>query len=218
MKFTKKEKRNATGKQSGPDYGREQRHRQRHCDALCAGRRARRRQLPAGRNARYGRRRRKWPRFPTEGLALGGDVSKRDDVQKMVDDLVAKFGRIDILVNNAGIEINKPFLDGTDDEWNRVLTVNLFGTFLCTQIAARQMVKQGPGGQIINISSTHEDIPFQGYTSYCASKGAIRMMMRNLCLEFAPYQITCQQYRAGSHCHAHQSGGPERSRKPAKTP
>lgn len=136
--------------------------------------------------------------FPTEGIALAGDVSKRDDVQKMVDTLVAKFGRIDILVNNAGIEINKPFLEGTDDEWNRVLNVNLFGTYLCTQIAVKQMVKQGPGGRIINISSTHEDIPFQGYTSYCASKGAIRMMMRNLCLEFAPYQITCNNIAPGA--------------------
>ena len=136
--------------------------------------------------------------FATEGIAVGGDVSKREDVQKMVDDTVAKFGRLDILVNNAGIEINKPFLDGTDDEWNRVINVNLFGTYLCTQIAAKQMVKQGPGGKIVNISSTHEDIPFQGYTSYCASKGAVKMLMRNLCLEFAPYKINVNNIAPGA--------------------
>lgn len=136
--------------------------------------------------------------FPTEGIALPGDVSVRDDVQKMVDTLVAKFGRIDVLVNNAGIEIKKPFLEATDEEWHRVLNVNLNGTFLCTQIAARQMVSQATGGRIINISSTHEDIPFEGYTSYCASKGAIRMMMRNLCLEFAPYGITCNNIAPGA--------------------
>ena len=136
--------------------------------------------------------------FATEGIAVGGDVSKRDDVQKMVDDTVAKFGRLDILINNAGIEINKPFLEGTDDEWNRVINVNLFGTYLCTQIAAKQMVKQGPGGKIVNISSTHEDIPFQGYTSYCASKGAVKMLMRNLCLEFAPYKINVNNIAPGA--------------------
>ncbi len=136
--------------------------------------------------------------FATEGLAVGGDVTKRDDVQSMVDATVAKFGRLDILINNAGIEINKPFLDVTDDEWNRVLNVNLFGTYLCTQIAAKQMVKQGPGGKIVNISSTHEDIPFQGYTSYCASKGAVKMLMRNLCLEFAPYKINVNNIAPGA--------------------
>ena len=136
--------------------------------------------------------------FATEGLAVGGDVTKRDDVQSMIDATVAKFGRLDILINNAGIEINKPFLDVTDDEWNRVLNVNLFGTYLCTQIAAKQMVKQGPGGKIVNISSTHEDIPFQGYTSYCASKGAVKMLMRNLCLEFAPYKINVNNIAPGA--------------------
>lgn len=136
--------------------------------------------------------------FTTEGLAVGGDVSKRDDVQSMIDATVAKFGRLDILINNAGIEINKPFLDVTDDEWNKVLNVNLFGTYLCTQIAAKQMVKQGPGGKIVNISSTHEDIPFQGYTSYCASKGAVKMLMRNLCLEFAPYKINVNNIAPGA--------------------
>ena len=73
--------------------------------------------------------------FPTASLAVPGDVSKRADVEKMIADTVAKFGRLDIVVNNAGIEINKPFLEVKDDEWNLVLTVNLFGSYLVSQVA-----------------------------------------------------------------------------------
>ncbi|MGN6366913.1 MAG: SDR family oxidoreductase [Phycisphaerae bacterium] len=136
--------------------------------------------------------------FPTESLAVPGDVSKRPDVEKMVADVVAKFGRLDIVVNNAGIEIKKPFLEVTDDEWNLVLKVNLFGSYLVSQVAGKQMVKQGGGGKMIFISSVHEDIPFPGYTAYCASKGAIRMMMRNLAMELAPYKINVNNIAPGA--------------------
>ena len=104
--------------------------------------------------------------FPNDSLAVPADVSKRDQVEAMIKAVVAKFGRLDICVNNAGIEINKPFLEATDDEWNRVLTVNLFGAYLVAQTAARQMVAQRKGdelgGKLIFISSVHEDIPFPG--------------------------------------------------------
>ena len=136
--------------------------------------------------------------LPTEGIAVGGDVSKREDVEKMMAAIVAKFGRIDIAVNNAGIEFNKPFVDVTDDDWNKVLTVNLFGAFLVHQAAARQMILQGPGGKLINISSVHEDIPFPGYTAYCASKGGMRMMMRNLAMELAPNKINVNNIAPGA--------------------
>ncbi len=136
--------------------------------------------------------------FGTTGIAVGGDVSKREDVERMFAEVVAKFGRIDIAVNNAGIEIKKPFLDVTDDEWNKVIAVNLFGAYLVHQTAARQMVKQGPGGKLINISSVHEDIPFPEYTAYCASKGGIRMMMRNLAMELAPYKINVNNIAPGA--------------------
>jgi glucose 1-dehydrogenase len=96
--------------------------------------------------------------FATTSIAVAADVSQRDDVERMVQQIVAQFGRLDILVNNAGIEIKRPFLDITDDEWNRVIAVNLYGAFVVSQLAARQMVQQG-GGKIINISSVHEDIP-----------------------------------------------------------
>ena len=128
----------------------------------------------------------------------GGDVSKREDVERMIGDVVAKFGRLDIAVNNAGMEIKKPFLEVTDAEWNKVIAVNLFGPYLVSQAAARQMVKQGQGGKLIFISSVHEDIPFPEFTAYCASKGGVRMMMRNLAMELAPYQINSNNIAPGA--------------------
>ena len=130
--------------------------------------------------------------------AIAAEVNQRGDVEKMITQTVDKFGRLDICVCNAGVEINKPFLEVTDEEWNKVLGVNLYGSFLVSQVAARQMVKQGNGGRIIFISSVHEDIPFAGYTAYCASKGGIRMMMRNLCLELAPHKITANNIAPGA--------------------
>lgn len=136
--------------------------------------------------------------YATASIAVGGDVSKREDVERMVGEVTAKFGRIDIAINNAGIEFKKPFLEVTDEEWNTVIAVNLFGAFLVHQAAARQMVKQGPGGKLINISSVHEDIPFPQYTAYCASKGGMRMMMRNLAMELAPYKINVNNIAPGA--------------------
>jgi NAD(P)-dependent dehydrogenase (short-subunit alcohol dehydrogenase family) len=106
-----------------------------------------------------------------------------------MQEVVNKFGRLDIAVNNAGIEIKKAFLEVTDAEWNKVIAVNLFGSYLVSQVAAQQMVRQGDGGKLIFISSVHEDIPFPEYTAYCASKGGVRMMMRNLAMELAQYKI-----------------------------
>ena len=137
-------------------------------------------------------------------LAFPCDVSKREQVQALVDASVARFGRLDIAVNNAGIEIKKPFLDVSDDEWNLVMNVNLHGAFLVTQIAGRQFVKQDAiagresRGKIVNISSTHEDIPFPGYTSYCVSKGGMRMLCRDLAVYFAPMKININNIAPGA--------------------
>jgi Dehydrogenases with different specificities (related to short-chain alcohol dehydrogenases) len=125
-------------------------------------------------------------------------VDDRTQVQSMFDEIIRTFGRIDIVVNNAGIEIQKPFLEATDEEWHQVISVNLYGSYVVSQIAARQMVKQGGGGKLIFISSVHEDIPFVGYTSYCASKGGIRMMMRNLAMELAPHRIHVNNIAPGA--------------------
>lgn len=136
--------------------------------------------------------------FGPTALAVAADVSKRDDVERMMQQIVAKFGCLDVAVNNAGIEIKKPFLEVTDDEWNRVIGVNLFGSYLVSQVSARQMVRQGAGGKLIFISSVHEDIPFPQYSAYCASKGGVRMMMRNLAMELAPHQINVNNIAPGA--------------------
>ncbi|HLK57140.1 MAG TPA: glucose 1-dehydrogenase [Chthonomonadaceae bacterium] len=136
--------------------------------------------------------------YGTTGIAVGGDVSKREDVERMIAEVVARFGRLDIAINNAGIEIRKPFVEVTDDEWNKVLSINLYGAFLVHQTAARQMIKQGGGGRLINVSSVHEDIPFPMYTAYCASKGGMRMMMRNVAMELAPNKITVNNIAPGA--------------------
>ena len=136
--------------------------------------------------------------FQTPSMGVPGDVSQRGDVERMIAQVVEKFGRIDIAVNNAGMEIKKPFLEVTDDEWNKVLNVNLYGAFVVSQVAARQMVKQGQGGKLVFVSSVHEDIPFPEYTPYCVSKGGMRMLMRNLCIELAPHQINCNNIAPGA--------------------
>jgi glucose 1-dehydrogenase len=137
-------------------------------------------------------------KFPVEGLGVPADVSKRADVEQMVADTVAKFGRLDIVISNAGMEKKTPFVDTTDDDWNAVIGVNLYGSFLVSQTAARQMIKQGGGGRIIFTSSIHEDVPFPGYASYCASKGGERMLMRNLAVELAPNGILCNNIAPGA--------------------
>jgi glucose 1-dehydrogenase len=133
-----------------------------------------------------------------KAIAIAAEVNERAEVERMVRETVEKLGRLDILVNNAGIEIKRPFLEVTDDDWNKVISVNLHGAFLNSQIGARQMVRQGQGGKLIFISSVHEDIPFPEYTSYCASKGAVRMMMRNLAMELAPYKINVNNIAPGA--------------------
>ncbi|MEO6907897.1 MAG: glucose 1-dehydrogenase [Abditibacteriaceae bacterium] len=131
-------------------------------------------------------------------LALPADVSKREQVEKMFSDAVAHFGRLDIAVSNAGIEKRIPFPDITDTDWNLIMSVNLYGAFVVSQTAVRQMIKQGDGGKIIFISSVHEDIPFPQHTIYCATKGAVRMMMRNMAVDLAPHQINVNNIAPGA--------------------
>jgi glucose 1-dehydrogenase len=134
----------------------------------------------------------------TPGAAVAADVSKRAEVERMVSEVVENFGRLDIAVCNAGIEIKRPFLEVTDEEWERVIGVNLYGAFVVSQAAARRMVEQGGGGKLIYTSSVHEDIPFPGYASYCASKGGVRMLMRNLAIELAPHRINVNNIAPGA--------------------
>lgn len=136
--------------------------------------------------------------YATEGAAAPGNASDRTAMVSAVHTAVERFGRLDIAVSNAGIEIQRPFLEVTDDEWNQVIDVNLRGAFLLSQLAARQMVAQGQGGKLLFVSSVHEDIPFPQYTAYCASKGGVRMLMRNIAMELAPYKINCNNIAPGA--------------------
>ncbi len=134
----------------------------------------------------------------SRSIAVEADVSKRDQVQAMVDRAVKELGGVDVLVNNAGIEKDVPFLDLDDDTWERMVSVDLRGVFICTQIAARQMRDARKGGSIVNISSIHEDHTFPGYTPYCAAKGGVRMLMRNTALELAQFGIRVNNIAPGA--------------------
>ncbi len=124
-----------------------------------------------------------------QAIGVDADVSKVADLEKLVAAAVAKFGRVDIMVNNAGIETRTSVLDTTESQYDKVLDVNLKSAFFGTQIAARQMIKQGQGGRIINITSVHEDWPMPGNTAYCLSKGGIRMLTRTAGVELAPHNV-----------------------------
>lgn len=131
-------------------------------------------------------------------VAVRGDVSVRADVERVVDTAVREFGRVDCLVNNAGIGRRAPFLELTDDDFWQVVRVNLGGVFLCSQVAGRVMASQGGGGAIVNISSVHEDITHPQSAAYCASKGGIRTLMRQLALELGPLGIRVNNVAPGA--------------------
>jgi glucose 1-dehydrogenase len=125
------------------------------------------------------------------GRAIGvkADVSRVAELQGLVDAAVEAFGRLDIMVNNAGVETRTSLLETTEQQYDRVLDINLKSAFFGTQIAAKQMIKQGGGGRIINITSVHEDWPMPGNIAYCLSKGGMRMLTRTAGVELAPHSI-----------------------------
>jgi glucose 1-dehydrogenase len=125
-----------------------------------------------------------------QSIGVDADVSKPADLQKLVDAAVGKFGRLDIMVNNAGVETRTSVLDTTEDQYDRVMSINLKSAFFGTQIAAKQMIKQGGGGRIINITSVHEDWPMPGNIPYCLSKGGMRMLTRTAGVTLGPHGVT----------------------------
>jgi glucose 1-dehydrogenase len=137
-------------------------------------------------------------RHHERAAAIQANIADEGQVQQLIDGTVQQFGKLDIFVNNAGIEHKMPFVDTPLDVWNKTIAVNLTGPFLCSRAAARQMIKQGGGGRIINISSVHEDLPMPTNAPYCATKGGLRMMTRTLCLELAEHQITVNNIGPGA--------------------
>ncbi len=130
--------------------------------------------------------------------AFGADVAKLEDVRRLVSHAVETYGALDVMVNNAGVEHKQPFLEMPFDVFNEVVSVNLGGTWLCSQAAAQVMVRQKTGGRIVNISSVHEELAMPTNAPYCASKGAIKMLARTLAVELAPYGITVNDICPGA--------------------
>ena len=133
-----------------------------------------------------------------KGLVVGADVSDPKEVEAMVQQAVGTLGRLDIMVNNAGMERKMPFLQTPFEVWQETIAVNLTGAWLGCQAAAKQMVAQGEGGRIINVSSVHEDLAMPTNSPYCATKGGVRMLMRTLAVELAPHDITVNNIAPGA--------------------
>jgi glucose 1-dehydrogenase len=124
-------------------------------------------------------------RHGVKDVLVQGDVSREDDVVRMVADAVEGLGGIDVLVNNAGIQISRPTEELSSDDFDRVLAVNLRGAFLCAREAIRHFLAEDKPGSIVNISSVHQLIPKPGYLGYSASKGGMQNLTRTLALEYA---------------------------------
>lgn len=136
--------------------------------------------------------------FGGNACEIGADVSKPEDVRRLIEAAAQRYGKLDIMVNNAGVENQRPFIEMPLEDYEKTIAVNLTGTWLGCQMAAQQMVRQGQGGRIINISSVHEDITMPTNAAYCASKGAIRMLTRTIAVELAKYGITVNDVCPGA--------------------
>ena len=129
-------------------------------------------------------------------IAIQADVSNEVEVISMFNQMYKEFGTIDILVNNAGLQQDSPFDKMTIEKWNKVISVNLTGQFLCAREAIIEFKRRGvkkeiscAAGQIIHISSVHEVIPWAGHVNYASSKGGIMMLMKSIAQEVAPFRI-----------------------------
>ena len=133
-----------------------------------------------------------------KAIMVHADVSLLADTLTLVDQAWQQLGGCDILVNNAGIEKHAAFLDVTEADYDAVLDVNLKGAFFLTQAFVRKLRDAKRPGRVINISSVHEDMVFPNFSTYCASKGGMRMVMRDLAVELGPLNITVNNIAPGA--------------------
>jgi glucose 1-dehydrogenase/3-oxoacyl-[acyl-carrier protein] reductase len=126
-----------------------------------------------------------------------GDISNSADVKRMFDEFLAAHGRVDVLVNNPYWAQNLPFLEITEDIWDRTMDVCVKGYFLCSQRAAKEMVKQGGGGSIISISSVHAFRVWHSDTAYGMAKAAVARMMMSAALDLADHNVRCNAIAPG---------------------
>jgi len=135
----------------------------------------------------------------SKGIVVQADLSKVSDIRRLVSEGIQQFGQLDILVNNAGTDgKNADFWDITEEDYDAVLNVNLKGVFFATQTLVQHLLETKRKGKIVNISSVHEELPFPHFTSYCASKGGVKMMMRNLAIELGPLGININNVAPGA--------------------
>jgi glucose 1-dehydrogenase len=132
------------------------------------------------------------------GAIVQADVSKLHDLENLIEQGWSTFNSVDILVNNAGMEKKAEFTEVTEADYDKVLGVNLKGPFFLTQFFVRRLKSAGRTGRIINISSVHEDMAFPGFSTYCVSKGGLRMLMRDLCVELGPQGFTINNIAPGA--------------------
>lgn len=141
----------------------------------------------------------------SQAVIMQADVGKQEEVQQLIDAAIKHFGKLDILVNNAGVQQDKDFLEMTLEDWEKVMSTNLTGHFLCAQAAAREFVKRQvqpqertSAGNIIFISSVHDIIPWAGRANYTAAKGGLQMLMKTLAQELAKYKIRVNAISPGA--------------------
>jgi len=138
-----------------------------------------------------------------EALAVKCDMSKKSEIDNLISETIKRFGKIDILVNNAGIFPFKPFLEIQENDFEKVIDINLKGYFLAAQAAAKEMKKNQPNekglrGSIVNIASIAAIVGFSGLTHYCASKGGVVAMSKAMALELAPLGIRINNIAPGA--------------------
>lgn len=138
-------------------------------------------------------------------VAVEADISKPDDVARLVDAAVQRFGTLDIMVANAGVQVDAPLLDMTLSQWEAALAVDLSGTFLCLQAAARVFVRQGvregvsrAAGKVVCISSVHQVIPWAGHANYAAAKGGVQQLVRTAAQELAGQRVRVNAVAPGA--------------------
>lgn len=136
--------------------------------------------------------------FGGRAVAIQADLGTVAGVRALVAESIALLGRLDVLVNNAGVEKHAPFWDVTEADYDRVLNVNLKGVFFATQAFVEHLRREGRSGRVVNISSVHEELPFPNFAAYCASKGGLKMLTRNLSVELGPLGITVNSIAPGA--------------------
>jgi meso-butanediol dehydrogenase / (S,S)-butanediol dehydrogenase / diacetyl reductase len=132
-----------------------------------------------------------------KALGLHVDVGDRKQVQAVISKTVSEFGRLDIIFNNAGINKIQPFMETTEENWDRIMRVNALGVLICMQEAAKQMISQGGGGKIINTASIAGRQGYPNITPYCASKFAVISLTQSAARELAKHKITVNGFAPG---------------------